>query len=105
MRVKATDRLGITAEHTTREPIAVCEEMDIPVAELRTIDNLHEHAQVTGTGLFRAMHHPSEGEIVAIRPTALFARPPATIDKDAPRVGEDTGRLLQELGFPADFLA
>lgn len=95
---------AITAEHTSQELIAVCEDLDIPVTELYSIDNIHEHPQVTSTGLFQPLHHGSQGDIVAIRPTALFAKTPASIYKDAPVVGEDNGPVLKALGLPANYL-
>lgn len=95
---------SITAEHTTQELITACEAMDIPVTELYSIDNIHEHPQVTSTGLFQPRHHGSQGDIVAIRPTALFSKTPASIYKDAPVVGEDNPKILESLGLPADYL-
>ena len=50
-------------------------------------------------GLFQATEHPSEGPMVAIRPTTLFARTPASIRNPAPKLGQDTDAVLREAGF------
>ncbi|MGX6570718.1 CaiB/BaiF CoA transferase family protein [Cupriavidus necator] len=85
---------NITARYTTKEMMDVCREMDIPVAEMYSIHTIQTHPQVQSTGLFQTMTHPTEGDVVTTRPTALFSRSPASIYKPAPRLGEDTERVL-----------
>jgi formyl-CoA transferase len=85
---------NITAQHTTRELMDVCSEMDIPVAELYSIHNIKTHPQAQSTGLFQAVAHPTEGETVVTRPTALFSATPTAIHRPAPNLGQDTKRVL-----------
>ena len=84
----------ITAQYTTQEMIEVCRKMDIPVAEMYSIHNIQTHPQARSTGLFQTMTHPTEGEVVTTRPTALFSKTPTTIYKPAPNLGEDSARAL-----------
>jgi formyl-CoA transferase len=85
---------SITCQYTTQEMMDVCREMDIPVAEMYSIHTVQNHPQARSTGLFQTLLHPTEGEIVTTRPTALFSRTPSTIYKPAPNLGEDTDRVL-----------
>jgi formyl-CoA transferase len=85
---------NITAQYTTKEIMEVCCEMDIPVAEMYSIHTIQTHPQVQSTGLFQTMTHPTEGEVVATRPTALFSKTPTAIYKPAPNLGEDSERAL-----------
>lgn len=85
---------SITEQYTTAQMMAVCREMDIPVAEMYSIHTIKTHPQVLSTGLFQTLVHPTEGEVVTTRPTALFSKTPSSIYKAAPNLGEDTGRVL-----------
>lgn len=84
----------ITAQYTTQELMAACREMDIPVAEMYSIQTIRSHPQVQSTGLFQTMDHPTEGMVVTTRPTALFSKTPTSVYKPAPNLGEDTDRIL-----------
>lgn len=85
---------NITSEYTTQEMMDVCRTMDIPVAEMYSIHNIQTHPQVQSSGLFKTTTHPTEGEVVTTRPTALFSKTPTSIYKPAPNLGEDTDRIL-----------
>ncbi|BCN37066.1 CoA transferase [Alicycliphilus denitrificans] len=85
---------NITRQYSTRELMAVCREMDIPVAEMYSIHTIQTHPHVQSTGLFKTMVHPTEGEVVTTRPTALFSKSPCSIYKPAPNLGEDSERVL-----------
>lgn len=93
---------AITAEYTTKELLGICRELDIPVAEMYSIQNIQTHPQVTSTSLFRNMTHPTEGEVVMVRPTAIFSKTPSCIYKPAPTLGEDNERILRGIGVATD---
>jgi formyl-CoA transferase len=99
------DLRALTALHTTAELVAACRELDIPITEIYSIDDIAQHPHVQSVGLFQPMEHPSEGPMVAIRPTALFARTPTRIRTPAPKLGQDTDAVLREAGFGDDDLA
>ncbi|ARU03492.1 CoA transferase [Comamonas serinivorans] len=95
------DLRALTAQHTTAELVDACRQLDIPITEIYAIDTLDQHPHAQSVGLFQAMDHPSEGPMVAIRPTALFAATPTCIRTPAPKLGQDTEAVLHEAGFEA----
>ena len=90
---------AISAQHPTQALMDACRQLDIPITEIYAIDKLDQHPHVQSVGLFQATEHPSEGPMVAIRPTTLFARTPASIRNPAPKLGQDTDAVLREAGF------
>ncbi|MPM24478.1 Succinyl-CoA--L-malate CoA-transferase beta subunit [bioreactor metagenome] len=99
------DLRSVTANFTSAELMELCRKLDIPVTEIYSIDNIHEHPHVQSVGLFEPFDHPTEGELVVMRPTALFGKTPSRITRHAPNIGEDTNELLQAAGFSKDFIA
>jgi len=98
------DLRSVTKNFTSAELIRLCREMDIPVTEIFSIDNIHEHEHVRSVNLFQKQSHPTEGEIVAIKPTAIFHKTPAGIHRHAPNIGENTEEVLSEAGFDPGFI-
>ena len=98
------DLRSVTANFTSAELMALCRKLDIPVTEIFSIDNIHEHDHVKSVQLFEEHEHPTEGRVVSIRPTALFAKTPSKIDKPCPNIGEQTQEILSELGFDPTFI-
>ena len=84
--------------------MTLCRKLDIPVTEIFSIDNIHEHEHLRSVQLFEVLEHPTEGNVVAIRPTALFSKTPSRITRHAPNIGEQTDEVLGELGYSADFI-
>lgn len=82
----------------------LCRKLDIPVTEIFSIDNIHEHSHVKSVNLFEEHDHPNEGRVVSIRPIALFAKTPSKIEKPCPNIGEQTEEILNELGFDPAFI-
>ena len=95
---------AISAQQSTQVLMDACRELDIPITEIYAIDQIDQHPHVKSVGLFQATEHPSEGPMVAIRPTALFARTPASIRSPAPKLGQDTDAVLREAGLTPDEL-
>ena len=89
----------ITQTRTTAEWMRICAELDIPATPIYALDDLPEHPQLKATGLFRMMHHPSEGEIRTVRPPTKFSGSPADIRLPAPLLGQQSCELLGEAGF------
>lgn len=97
---------AISAQHTTQALMNACRELDIPITEIYAIDKLDQHPHAKSVDLFQHTEHPSEGPMVVIRPTTLFARTPASIRNPAPKLGQDTDAVLREAGFaPAELHA
>jgi crotonobetainyl-CoA:carnitine CoA-transferase CaiB-like acyl-CoA transferase len=90
---------SITRERTTAEWIAICGELDIPVAPIVPIGELPAHPQLAATGFFASAEHPSEGRIRVMQPSARFSASPAAVRRPAPRLGEHSEEILREAGY------
>lgn len=88
----------VTPNRTTAEWMAICERLDIPASPLAALDELPNQAQLKSVGLFQTMEHPTEGTINFVRPTAKFARSPASVRRPAPRLGDHSREILREAG-------
>lgn len=73
----------------------------MPVISLQDVgDDPH----VRAVGLIESSVHPTEGAYRSIRPPVTFGASPYTLRKHAPRLGEDSERILASLGLPVDDL-
>lgn len=73
--------------------LALLRHLDVPCAPVNSIDDLMEDEHLTAVGFFQAMHHPSEGEIVGVRPPVGFSGTPCGTPTPAPRLGtQPSGR-------------
>ncbi|WP_372395838.1 CoA transferase [Azospirillum sp. HJ39] len=73
--------------------LALLRRLDVPCAPVNSIDDLMEDEHLTAVGFFQAMHHPSEGEIVGVRPPVGFSGTPCGTPTPAPRLGtQPSGR-------------
>jgi crotonobetainyl-CoA:carnitine CoA-transferase CaiB-like acyl-CoA transferase len=98
------DLTQVTLQMTSVECLALCNQLDIPATRIYSIDELPEHPHLKAVGLFEALEHPTQGATVAVRPTTLFARTPASIRSPAPHLGEHSYECLIEAGVSADTL-
>jgi formyl-CoA transferase len=98
------DMVAITRTMTTAELLALCERIDVPATRIYALEELPSHPHLVGVGLFRRVEHPSEGAMVEVRPPTLFSRSPASIRRQAPRLGEHTLEVFAEAGVPAERL-
>ena len=89
----------IAPTRTTAEWMALCEQLDIPVSPIYSLDDLPEHPHLKAVGLFEDVEHPTVGPIRQVRPTTLFSRTPANVHRPVPTVGEHTEEVLREAGF------
>jgi crotonobetainyl-CoA:carnitine CoA-transferase CaiB-like acyl-CoA transferase len=102
-RTRHIDELyGLVAEVMTRRTTAdwlmALRRADIPVMPLRTVEELFDDPHLRETGFFRQVEHPSEGSLVQARFPLRFSHgldevPPA------PRLGQHTRSVLQEIGL------
>lgn len=89
----------ILRERTTAECLALLEAAEIPVAPMQSIDDLIDDRHLAAKGFFVDVHHPSEGTLHMPGIAAQFSRTPATLDRPAPRLGEQSREILTEAGY------
>ncbi|RYF76520.1 MAG: CoA transferase [Comamonadaceae bacterium] len=89
----------ITPERTIAEWTAICAELDIPITPIYPLDRLPSHPHLEAVGMFESHRHPSEGAVRCVRPAARFDRSPRRIRRLAPRLGEHSTQILDELGY------
>jgi crotonobetainyl-CoA:carnitine CoA-transferase CaiB-like acyl-CoA transferase len=89
-----------TAAHTTAEWLALAAANSIPVMRANTTSGIFEDEQLRQT-LFEQRELPGDGTYRTMKPGLRFARTPAAIYREPPRLGEHNDELLAEFG---DFL-
>jgi formyl-CoA transferase len=78
---------------------------DVPFAPVHSIPDVIDDPQVKHLETFRALRHPTEGTITAIRrPVRIDGRRDGS-DLPAPTLGEHTEAVLTELGYDAGQIA
>ncbi|MBL6080374.1 CoA transferase [Belnapia sp. T18] len=92
----------IAQGRTTAEWLALCEQHDIPATGFTRVEDVTEHPHLKAVGMFQEHDHPSEGRIRMAKPPTKFERTPANIRRLAPRLGEHTAEVLEELGFSVE---
>ncbi len=74
---------------------------DIPAMPVHDLASLLADPHLQATGHFQAEQHPSEGQLLALRPAARWSRTPIANTRPAPRLGEHTREVLAEAGLSA----
>lgn len=88
---------SITPLKTTAEWIALCDSLDIPVAEIESLNDLPDHPHLQAVGFFEEREHPTIGPIRETRPPVRFSETPLSLRRHAPELGEHTEEVFQEL--------
>lgn len=87
-------------DRTTEEWLEFCKAIDIPAANVTTLDGLFDHPHLTAVGMFSDVDHPTEGRLRSARFPVTFSETPASIRRLAPNLGEHTEEVLAEIGTP-----
>jgi len=67
-----------------------------------SFDDILANEHVQATGMFTVHQHPSEGSYKHIRSPVRFAGTPSDLMRFAPRAGEHTREIIEELQLPGD---
>jgi len=87
---------------TTAEWRALLDAADVPNMPMNSPADLLDDPQLRATGFVRKTQHPTEGAVTTLAaPTHWSHTPPSVNLRPAPRLGQDTRRVLAELGYPA----
>jgi crotonobetainyl-CoA:carnitine CoA-transferase CaiB-like acyl-CoA transferase len=84
---------------TNSEWISFCDRVSIPCMQVLSLEDLPDDPHMKAVGMFREATHPSEGSYRSIRAPVSFSSAPFTIRRHAPRLGEHTEEVLEELGM------
>ncbi len=74
---------------------------DIPCMRLNTLESLFTDPQLQATGFFEMVEHPSEGRLRQMRVPASSSEPGRSEVLPAPRLGEHSREVLNEIGLDA----
>jgi crotonobetainyl-CoA:carnitine CoA-transferase CaiB-like acyl-CoA transferase len=68
----------------TADWLALLSEVDVPCSAINTIDDLIDDPHLKAVGFFETVKHPSEGEVLNIRPPVRFSGTPCATRSLAP---------------------
>ncbi len=83
----------------TAEWGAFCDQVSIPCMPVLSLEQLPDDPHMKAVGMFGRAEHPSEGSYKTIRAPVSFSSAPFRIRRHAPRLGEHTAEILQEIGM------
>lgn len=90
-----------TPDRTTEQWLADLASIDVPAAPVNSLDDLIDDAHLSEVGMFETIEHPTEGTITTIRHPVRYDGPTGD-DRQTPRLGADTRRVLTEAGLASD---
>jgi formyl-CoA transferase len=91
----------ITATKSTNDWLDICRKIDIPVAIVNTIDDLPNHPQLQSVDFFKELDDPYMGHIRYTNPTSKFSKTTLSDSMLAPRLGQHTVEILNDIGYTA----
>ena len=86
----------IVATKTTAQWLALLKDADIPMAPVRTPDDLLNDPHLAALDFFREVDHPTEGRMRTIGIPVTFSRTPGTVRRLPPRLDEHREEILKE---------
>jgi crotonobetainyl-CoA:carnitine CoA-transferase CaiB-like acyl-CoA transferase len=88
---------------TVKEPrqhwLGRCEAAGIPAGPIYSVPEALADPHVQARTMVREVEHPTAGRVKALGNPVKLSASPATLRKAAPLLGEDTERVLAELGY------
>jgi crotonobetainyl-CoA:carnitine CoA-transferase CaiB-like acyl-CoA transferase len=87
----------LTPARSTAEWVTLLNAARVPAMALRDMADILEDPHLKQTGFFQHQRHPTEGNIIAMRPPVCFGARPAAELRPAPLLGEHTEALRAEL--------
>jgi crotonobetainyl-CoA:carnitine CoA-transferase CaiB-like acyl-CoA transferase len=82
---------------TTQEWTDLLRDVDIPVMPLHDVNSLLHDPHLVESGFFEFIDHPTEGRLRAMRVPASWSKTQPPQPRFAPRLGENSDEILEEL--------
>ncbi len=95
----------ILLTRTTAEWVELLEAHDVPVAPVRTIEDLFDDPQVNHNGMVVELQHPRLGRIRQMGVPVRLGSTPGQVTRPAPMLGQHTEEVLREYGFSPEEIA
>ena len=92
-------------ERTTAEWVALLQARDIPCLPLHDLRGVLGDPQLKAINFFEMMDHPSEGRLRTMPVASTWSDAELSIQRHAPRVGEQSLEILREAGFSEQRIA
>jgi crotonobetainyl-CoA:carnitine CoA-transferase CaiB-like acyl-CoA transferase len=89
-------------KRSTAEWVEAFERGDIPVQRMNSIDDILADPHLNAIGYFSVREHPTEGHIRTLAVPSEWSESPPEYRRHAPRLGEHTREVLEELGYSGD---
>ena len=84
---------------TTDEWVEALTRRNVPCMKVARLEEVIDDPHLNAVGFFERRDHPTEGRYVSLRHPVSFSATPATVRRDAPRLGEHTEEVLGPLGL------
>jgi crotonobetainyl-CoA:carnitine CoA-transferase CaiB-like acyl-CoA transferase len=101
------DTYDVTAQimgtRTTQEWLDLFAPTSVPVNRVNTLEDLATDPHLLATGFWKTTDHPTEGSLRTTAFPVNFSGTPADVTRrHAPRLGENTREVLEELGYASE---
>lgn len=84
---------------STEDWLRIFKATDVPAMHTNTLEMLRDDPHLAAVGFFQEIDHPSEGRIRRMSPPVQWGRGERELTREAPRLGENSREILEELGF------
>ena len=90
-----------TPMRTTAAWMKLLNQINVPAMPVRKIEDILEDPQLAAGGFFKVVEHPTEGSYIQMQPPVKFSAVGSPEVGHAPRLGEHTQEVLEELSSGA----